>query len=100
MVIRNVKTGERSVVTCEAILIAIGHVPDTKIFTGWLELDENGYIVTRDLLKTSVEGIFAAGKVMDKRCRQAASSAGFGCIASLEAIEYVEALKKEEQVKC
>jgi len=100
VVIRNVKTGERLVVTCEAIFIAIGHIPDTKIFTGWLELDENGYIITRDLVKTSVEGVFVAGKVMDKRCRRAVSSAGFRCIAALEAIKCVGALKKEEQVKC
>jgi thioredoxin reductase (NADPH) len=93
VLVRNLVNDELSRVDCEAVFIAIGHKPETEIFRGWLEMDEEGYIITRDLVKTSVEGVFAAGEVMDKRYRQAITSAGFGCIAALEAIRYVEMVK-------
>jgi len=93
VLVRNLVNDELSRVDCEAVFIAIGHKPETEIFRGWLEMDEEGYIITRDLVKTSVEGVFAAGEVMDKRYRQAITSAGFGCIAALEAIKYVEMVK-------
>ncbi|MEM2846106.1 MAG: thioredoxin-disulfide reductase [Nitrososphaerota archaeon] len=93
VLVRNLLSGELIKVECDAVFIAIGHKPMTEIFRGWLELDEEGYVITRDLVKTSVEGVFAAGEVMDKRYRQAITSAGFGCIAALEAIRYVESIK-------
>lgn len=93
VLVRNLLSGELIKVECDAVFIAIGHKPMTEIFRGWLELDDEGYVITRDLVKTSVEGVFAAGEVMDKRYRQAITSAGFGCIAALEAIRYVESIK-------
>jgi thioredoxin reductase (NADPH) len=93
VLVRNLVNGELSRVDCKAVFIAIGHKPETEIFRGWLEMDEEGYIITRDLVKTSIEGVFAAGEVMDKRYGQAITSAGFGCIAALEAIKYVEMVK-------
>jgi len=93
VLVKNLVNGELSRIDCEAVFIAIGHKPETEIFRGWLEMDDEGYIITRDFVKTSIEGVFAAGEVMDKRYRQAITSAGFGCMAALEAIKYVEMIR-------
>ncbi|MEN3048196.1 MAG: thioredoxin-disulfide reductase [Candidatus Caldarchaeales archaeon] len=91
--VRNVKTGETSVIECDAVFVAIGHAPATEFLKGWVELDEDGYIVTRDIVKTSVDGVFAAGDVHDKKYKQAITAAGFGCMAALEAVRFVEGVK-------
>ena len=84
--IRNKLTGEISRVECEGAFVAIGHQPATELFKGQLELDAEGYInVQAGTTRTSIEGVFACGDVMDKIYRQAVTAAGTGCMAALDA---------------
>ena len=89
VLIKNVKTGELKELKCDGVFIAIGHEPNTDVFVGQLELDSYGYIKTHDFVKTSVEGVFAAGDVHDKRFRQAITASAFGCMAALECERYL-----------
>ena len=91
----NTKTGEKEELKLDGLFVAIGHSPNTEIFQGQLELN-NGYIVVKSGLEgnataTSVEGVFAAGDVMDHNYRQAITSAGTGCMAALDAERYLDA---------
>jgi thioredoxin reductase (NADPH) len=88
--IRNVKTGDEKELRCDGVFVAIGHKPNTEILKGHIELDEKGYIVVRDLTKSSVEGVFVAGDVHDYRYRQAVTAAGFGCMAAMDAEKWLE----------
>lgn len=88
--LRDMVTGEISEVKCDGIFLAIGHVPNTALFKGQLELDEKGYIVTKGGMSTSVKGVFVAGDVYDYIYRQAVTAAGSGCRAALDAIKYLE----------
>ncbi|MCY3746547.1 MAG: thioredoxin-disulfide reductase [Acidobacteria bacterium] len=82
--LRNLKTGAQSRLSVGALFIAIGHVPNTEIFAGALELDDRGYVVvTPGATTTSVEGVFACGDVMDPTYRQAVTAAGTGCMAAI-----------------
>jgi thioredoxin reductase (NADPH) len=83
--LKDLKTGKTEEFKTEGLFIAIGHEPTTKFLGGQLKTDENGYIVADDRTRTSVEGVFAAGDVMDHRYRQAITAAGNGCKAALEA---------------
>jgi len=83
--LKNLKTGAVTPLKCEGVFVAIGHTPTTGFLGGQLKTNDNGYIVADDRTRTSVEGVFAAGDVMDDRYRQAVTAAGNGCKAALEA---------------
>lgn len=88
--LKNVLTGEERVQPVDGVFMAIGHHPNTEFLKGTLELDSNGYIVTRDGVETSMEGVFAAGDVHDKYYRQAITAAAFGCMAALRAERWLD----------
>jgi len=91
--VRNVKTDEVSDFQTDGLFIAIGHDPNTQLFKGQLELDDNGYIVaSHPRTQTSVSGVFACGDVVDHIYRQAVTAAGTGCAAAIDAEKYLEAL--------
>ena len=89
--VKNIKTGEESLVEAGGVFVAIGHTPNTSLFSDQLELD-GGYIKTAgDTSETTVPGVFAAGDVVDYRYRQAVTAAGMGCEAAIDAERWLEA---------
>lgn len=90
--LKNVKTGDLSVVPVDGVFIAIGHTPNTDLFKGALDMDEEGYLITKaGATSTNIPGVFAAGDVQDKIYRQAVTAAGTGCMAALEAERFLAA---------
>lgn len=88
--VRNNKTGEVSDIAASGFFVAIGHKPNTDVFKGWLDLDENGYIITKPgRTLTNIPGVFASGDAQDHVYRQAVTAAGTGCMAALDAERYL-----------
>ncbi|MBI4871458.1 MAG: thioredoxin-disulfide reductase [Candidatus Riflebacteria bacterium] len=88
--LRNLQTGEDSLLEVGGLFVAIGHEPNTALFKGQLEMNEVGYLLASDRTHTNVEGVFACGDCADFRYRQAITAAGTGCQAAMEAAWYLE----------
>lgn len=94
--LKNLKTGAEDHLPCDGIFIAIGHIPNTGLFKNQLEMDDWGYLATRNGTETSVCGVFAAGDVQDPFFRQAITAAGSGCMAAMQSQRYLDCLEDAE----
>ncbi|HXT41187.1 MAG TPA: thioredoxin-disulfide reductase [Candidatus Angelobacter sp.] len=83
--LKNVKTGKENVLDCAGVFVAIGHLPNTQLFKGVINMDDAGYIVPARGMETNVAGVFVAGDCSDRVYRQAVTAAGMGCAAAIEA---------------
>ena len=92
--VKNLKTGVETVIDCAGVFVAIGHVPNTQIFKGQLEMDENGYVTRKGGSETSATGVFVAGDCSDHVYRQAITAAGMGCAAAIDAERYLAGLSQ------
>ena len=88
--LRDVQTGKVWDFPTSAMFLGIGHIPNARMFEGQLEMDSDGYLVTKDNVFTRVPGVYACGDVQDRRYRQAITAAGTGCMAALEAEKFLE----------
>lgn len=89
--LKNVKSGEETQLECSGVFVAIGHVPNTQVFQGQVDMDENGYVIPAKGAATSIPGVFVAGDCSDHVYRQAVTAAGLGCAAAIEAERYLAA---------
>jgi len=92
--LKNVKTGREQDYPTDGFFLGIGHIPNSQLFKGQIEMDEQGYILLKEHTQTNIKGVFAAGDVVDARYRQAVTAAGMGCQASLDAQKYLALQKK------
>ncbi len=90
--IRNLETDQVTTIPTEGLFVAIGHEPNTGVFKGQLDMDANGYLLTKGT-RTNVEGVFAAGDVQDHHYRQAVTAAGSGCMAAMDAEKFLQTQK-------
>ncbi len=98
-VIKNLKSGETSFHQCSGIFMALGHIPNTKLFQEQIELDPNGFVVVTNKTETSVKGVFAAGDVTDPIYKQAITASGMGCMAALDAERYLQEIQDNTQAE-
>ena len=90
-VIKDTISGETKNINCDGVFMAIGHIPNTKVFQGQLDLDKKGYIITKpDSTDTNIPGVFACGDVQDQIYRQAVTAAGTGCMSAIDAERWLE----------
>ena len=89
--LRDIKTGEVWVQEVDGFFLAIGHIPNTKVFKGQIETDADGYIISKGGARTNIAGVFHAGDVQDRTYRQAVTAAGAGCMAAIEVEKFLEA---------
>ena len=91
IILKDTISGETSTFNCEGVFYGIGHTPNTNLFNGMIDLNDNGYIMTQsDSSLTNINGIFACGDVQDDHYRQAITAAGSGCMAAMDAEKYLE----------
>jgi thioredoxin reductase (NADPH) len=98
LLLRNLKTGEESMLPVQGFFLAIGHKPNTDLFKGIIDMDKAGYIVPVEHTMTNIPGVFAAGDVTDHRYRQAVTAAGDGCRSAIDAERWLESLGEVELV--
>lgn len=91
--LKNVKSGQESVLETDGVFIFIGHTPNTELFVGQLEMDTDGYLVVNKYMETNMPGVFAAGEVADPHFRQVITSAGMGAAAAIQATRYLESFE-------
>ena len=87
--LKNLKTGEAQLLACAGVFVAVGHIPNTELFKGVIDMDEAGYIIPKRGTETKVPGVFVAGDCSDRIYRQAITAAGMGCAAAIDAERYL-----------
>ncbi|MEY4385173.1 MAG: thioredoxin-disulfide reductase [Verrucomicrobiota bacterium] len=92
--VKNLKTNAESTLDCAGVFVAIGHVPNTQIFNGVLDMDEAGYVKRVNGSQTNIEGVFVAGDCSDRVYRQAITAAGMGCAAAIDCERFLGSLEK------